>query len=181
MSPAARGLLRQVPDALTVTRALLAVAFPFLPEGWRLPALLAALASEYLDGFLARALDAQSRFGRLCDPAADKLFFASVAITYVAQGRLGLVALLLLSLRDVGVLAGLAWMALRRRWKSLAELRPFLAGKVATALQYAAMLWLVTWDRVPPWLVALVALASVAAGLQYLRAARGTVHRELVA
>src|SRR6516165_3049099 len=49
-------LLRAVPNLLTLTRLALGVAFPLIPAGWRVTALLVAAATEFLDGQIARLL-----------------------------------------------------------------------------------------------------------------------------
>jgi phosphatidylglycerophosphate synthase len=159
--------LRQVPNALTITRLFLAGVFPLGPASWRPALLLAALATEYLDGALSRLLGAETRLGRLLDPIADKLFFAAVALTLLAEGRLGVAELALLALRDVGVLAALAWWTARRDWHRIRDLRPALAGKATTTLQYVALFVLVFRAEVPAALVALTAATGALAVAQY--------------
>jgi CDP-diacylglycerol--glycerol-3-phosphate 3-phosphatidyltransferase len=91
-------LLKQLPNALTLTRLILApviawllwASFDLLPNSADFPdhaayfqevantlTLAAALfvvaaLTDLFDGMLARALDAHSKFGRLIDPIADK-------------------------------------------------------------------------------------------------------------
>jgi len=162
-----RPILRHVPNALTVARVLLAAGFPWSPPSFRTAIVLAALATEYLDGAISRRFNVGSRFGRLLDPVADKLFFASVALTFLAEGRLGAMELALLALRDIGVLAALCWLLLRGRWKQVSGLQPGRAGKLATVLQYGALLSLLFLDQLPAALVAITALAGVVAIAQY--------------
>ena len=69
-----------VPNALTFARLLAApgVAVPFMllprPEAdiWALGIFLAAAATDFLDGWLARRLGQESALGRVLDPIADK-------------------------------------------------------------------------------------------------------------
>lgn len=42
--------------------------------------------TDYFDGWLARRLDAHSRFGALLDPIADKLIVAAVLVMLIARG-----------------------------------------------------------------------------------------------
>ena len=173
MKPLRAGpVLRQLPNALTITRLLLAVAFPFAPPSWRPGLLFVALATEFLDGALSRLLAAETRFGRLLDPIADKLFFASVALTFLAEGRLRLAELGLLALRDVGVLAALAWFAARREWRRIRDLAPGVAGKATTVLQYVALFVLMLGPELPVALVALTAATGALAIAQYFARAR---------
>ena len=65
----------QIPNPITAVRLVLAFLFPFLPESWHLGVIAIALISEFLDGFVARLLKAESYLGQVFDPIADKVFF----------------------------------------------------------------------------------------------------------
>jgi phosphatidylglycerophosphate synthase len=78
--------LATLPNLLTLTRLGLGIAFPLLPETWRLGAFLLATATEALDGALARLLQATSLFGQVLDPIADKVFVLSVLVTLAIDG-----------------------------------------------------------------------------------------------
>lgn len=161
-------MLRHLPNALTVARMGLAVAFPFVPDSARLAVVLAALATEYLDGALARALKLESELGVLLDPIADKLFFVFVAATFVHEGALSALDLLALGARDVAVaLFGVA-LALRGRRESFAGLRPGILGKITTTLQYAAFVPLLLGRAIHPALVAATAACGLGAAGIYL-------------
>lgn len=165
-------MLRHLPNALTLSRLGLALAFPFLPPDRRLAAALAALATEYLDGALARAFKWQSPLGVLLDPVADKLFFASAAGTLLWSGLLTPAQLLALAVRDLAVAAfGLA-LAARGRWSAFQGLKPAFAGKATTTLQYACFLFLLFGRAIPVWLLALTAALGVLAAAQYFAAYR---------
>ena len=64
--------------------------------------ILAGLASEFLDGFIARLCNWTSYLGQVLDPIADKLFVLSVSLTWIALGKLTLLQWLLFALRDFG-------------------------------------------------------------------------------
>ncbi len=51
--------------------------------------LVAAGVTDWLDGWLARALGAESELGRMLDPIADKLLVATVLFMLAAADRLG--------------------------------------------------------------------------------------------
>lgn len=160
--------LRLLPNALTVLRIALAAAFPFVPEPWRLWVLCAALATEYLDGALARALRVTSRFGRVLDPIADRCLFAAVAITLLLDRSLEAWQVLALGIRDLLFAIAVMWYSARGFGPVMRKMRPRLAGKLVTALQYAALLWLLVAGTMPAALpVATLALGLFAAG-QYL-------------
>jgi phosphatidylglycerophosphate synthase len=165
----ATGVLRHVPNALTVLRLCLAPLFPICPPSWRVAVLGVALATEYLDGALSRRFGVESRFGRLVDPVADKVFFAAVALTFLGEGRIGLGALALLALRDLGVLCALAWFAARRQWRRIAGLEPALAGKATTVLQYVALFALLLTGVLHPVLLVVTAALGALAIAQYVQ------------
>jgi len=82
-----------LPNAITVLRILLvpvfAIAFVLPGDAARLIAFLIfamAGASDWLDGFAARKLNAGSDFGRMLDPIADKVLVAVALMMLVAEG-----------------------------------------------------------------------------------------------
>ncbi|MEO5968448.1 MAG: CDP-alcohol phosphatidyltransferase family protein, partial [Bdellovibrionia bacterium] len=80
--------IRHIPNLLTCLRILLAGFFPLVPNAMRLLVVGAALLTEFLDGTLSRWLHAETLLGQILDPVADKLFFGSVVITALIEGRL---------------------------------------------------------------------------------------------
>lgn len=100
---------------------------------WLPPALLlAAAATDWLDGAAARRLGQVSRLGRILDPLADKLLVGclGVALVYWRGFPLWLVALQLF--RDAAILAAGLFL-LRSRGMVLAASR---AGKLATVCMF---------------------------------------------
>ena len=47
------GMLRHIPNGITSLRIVIAALFPFAPESSHLLLILAGLATEFLDGFIA--------------------------------------------------------------------------------------------------------------------------------
>ena len=146
----------------------MALAFPFVGAEWRLPLIVGALLTEYFDGALSRWFDWGTEFGRLLDPAADKLFCAAVLATYFMQSQLRWFEALLVGTRDLLVLAGVAGVAMRGRWDHFRRMRPSWLGKATTTLQYGVFLDIVSTGSVHPALLAATAAAGTLAGAQYL-------------
>src|SRR5258708_3855992 len=71
--------------------------------------ILAAAATDFLDGLLARRLGQISEFGKLIDPLADKLAVAGVAAVLVFLGRIPSWFLIFAAGRDLLILCGGAW------------------------------------------------------------------------
>lgn len=164
-----------VPTSLTFIRLVLGVSFPFIPARWRLAVLLAAASTEFLDGQLARVLRATSRFGRILDPIADKVFVIAVLLTFLAENVVTPVQLCLVMSRDIVVIVGAAWVALRRGPSALHQMPPSLLGKLATAGQLLLLVTLnLTTQGKQPLIVAVSAL-SIAAGVDYVRRFRSPV------
>ena len=117
----------------------MAALFPLLKgHEERLLLIAAAGATDFLDGYLARSRGASTRFGELIDPFADRCFVLVALAVLWNDGRLSLVATLVLAARDICVLA--AFLATR----GMDQFRQFTfgarsAGKVVTVLQLAAL------------------------------------------
>jgi len=164
-----RRRLRLIPNALTVSRMLLAGAFPWVPGVAQLPLLAVAMLTEFLDGALARRFGWQTDLGRILDPVADKLLLVSVAGTLLYEGRLAWWELLAVGVRDLAVVAGAAAASLRGQAARLARMEPGFFGKLTTALQYVVLVAVLLGHAPGPLLVLPVA-AGVAAIVQYGRA-----------
>jgi len=172
-----RGAAAQLPNVLTVLRLLAIPVFVWIlagaAGGHSVAAGLifgAASVTDYLDGYLARRLDAPSRFGRLADPAADRLLIASAVILLYHHGRIPLVALLLVVGRDLALLSGFSVAADRGY-----ELSVLYIGKTATFVLMAALGLLMLTSPGTAWprllLYGGIAL-SIAAGIVYAATVR---------
>jgi cardiolipin synthase len=106
-----------------------------------------AAATDWLDGYLARAWAQQSKLGRIFDPIADKLLVAATILLLVAFGRVAgftVLAALVILLREV-LVSGLR--------EFLAEIRVGLPvsklAKWKTAIQMGALGFLIVGDAAP--------------------------------
>ena len=138
----ARDLLL-VPGILSLLRIPLAASFPFV-VGEPLVAfavLVAAGLTDVLDGWYARRFGQVPPTGCAVDPVTDKLFVLTVATSLVLEGQLSLGAVVLLSAREIGELPLVVWLALNPRARGARAEHPAanVPGKVATALQFAAV------------------------------------------
>lgn len=162
-----------VPGAISFSRILIGIAFPWLPVEWRLAAVIVAGFTDFLDGFASRLLKARSLWGRLLDPIADKIFFLAVLVTLLADGSLAWWQALLVCTRDLAVLLGCVIVLLQRGWSPHTRMRPRLLGKATTGLQILfviALLW--GWELVSTILCGATALASALSVVDYLVAFR---------
>lgn len=159
--------MRHLPNLLTASRLLAALAFPFLPRAWWLGAALFACATEYLDGALARRFAWQSDLGRLLDPVADRTFGLTVSGTLVFHGILSLPELGFVVAREFILLAGSLVLLLGGRVDLIRAGRPTMLGKVATVLQLLFLTGVVYLGKVPAWLLLPTGALSLAAGAHY--------------
>jgi cardiolipin synthase (CMP-forming) len=163
-------LIAAVPNALTVGRLVVAVAFPFSPAPWRLWLVLAGGLSDALDGFIARRFHATSWTGALLDGIADKAFTLSILATFTIDEVLRPWQLVLLLARDIAVGLMAAYGAMRREWWGfrVATARPL--GKMTTVALVGFMLAVFVWEQAAAWLLWAAMALSLAAAADYFRA-----------
>jgi CDP-diacylglycerol--glycerol-3-phosphate 3-phosphatidyltransferase/cardiolipin synthase len=142
---------------------------------WSLAVLAAAGASDVLDGWYARHFHQETAAGAALDALTDKIFVIAVVVTLIASGALSLPRALLLGTRDVGELALAARLGFSRRRQQLrAPHYSNVAGKIATALQYAAVIAVILGSsRQLLWLIAAAAGGAVACISYWARDTRG--------
>jgi cardiolipin synthase len=131
-----------IPNALSMARLAGVPVFLWLVLGlrsqtgdwWAVGLLIAAAASDWLDGKIARALNQQSRLGQVLDPAADRLYIVATILALAIRGIIPWWLVGLLAAREL--LLGVVLMVLRRH--SYEPLQVSFVGKAATlALMYA--------------------------------------------
>jgi cardiolipin synthase len=103
-------MLKQLPNALTLLRLLLAfpVGLLILREQYGPALVLGFIAglTDAIDGLLARRLQAFSRFGAIIDPLADKLLVTIIFLALAQTGIIPWYLALLVIARDVIIVAG---------------------------------------------------------------------------
>lgn len=105
---AANNKVVTLPNAVTLLR-LMAVPFVFraLNDGqftFALVLLVIFASTDWIDGYLARALNQVSRLGALLDPAVDRIFIIAVAYGLLVADLVPLWAVLVVVVRDAAVL-----------------------------------------------------------------------------
>ncbi|MFN3884215.1 MAG: CDP-alcohol phosphatidyltransferase family protein [Rhodocyclaceae bacterium] len=147
--------------------------------------LVAASIGDGLDGFLARALDQRSRLGAVLDPIADKLTILGIAWILAAETLLPVWLAVLMSLRDLVIVAGaLAY----RQYTGTLEMAPSLLSKLNTLLEFLLLVLTIAaqigWVGMAGWIepaLVIIAFTIVASGAQYVwvwgRKARRHAHR----
>jgi cardiolipin synthase len=84
LPPDSSGRILTVPNALSLLRLLLVPVFAWLivreRDGWALLVLMVSGGTDFLDGYLARRWNQQSRLGQLLDPLADRLYILAALL-----------------------------------------------------------------------------------------------------
>jgi len=160
-----RASLRAIPNMLSSSRVVLAVAFVALDDAnARLGVVAAAGITDVLDGWIARRARVTSRWGALIDPVADR-FFALVAVSsFLFRGELSTIGYFVMISRDIMTAIGFL-VARAVPWLRPVEFKARISGKVVTLLQFATFIALLRFpDFVTPglWLVGVASALSIA-------------------
>jgi cardiolipin synthase (CMP-forming) len=163
----ARPELRVLPNVLSFSRLALAAGF-VVADGvaMRVGLIGAAAATDFLDGWIARRVNAASRWGALIDPIADRFFVLTAVATMLFSGVLTTGQYFVLIARDLATAVGFL-VARAISWLRVVEFRARWLGKVVTGLQLATLVAaLVVPAAVLPLIVA-VGVASAASIADY--------------
>jgi cardiolipin synthase len=174
-------VLASIPNVITVVR--IALVFPtawLLWEALYVEALVLmtiAGASDAVDGWLARRLNAVSQIGAALDPVADKLLVAGMVVIFAIQGHLPVWLAAIVLGRDLVIMTGaLVYRLLFGR----IEFSPTYVSKANTAVQIATVLLLLLglceFGRVSelavalvdPWGFYLLAVLGIGSGVDYV-------------
>jgi len=161
-----------LPNVLTVLRIMLVPVLVVAllgntPEGDVLAAVVFALASltDFIDGYLARARDSITTFGKLMDPLADKLLIIAALISLVSLHRLPAWIAMVIITRELAVT-----MLRLGATQAGVVMAASMFGKVKTCLQIAAILAVIAVHGQPLWVSALLyltAAVTVLSGLDF--------------
>lgn len=155
-----RGALGAVPNAISLSRLGLAVAFAVERDVLvRIVLVAVAAATDFLDGFVARVADLRSTAGALIDPVADRVFVLTAVSTYLLDGWLTVAQYFVLIARDLATAIGFI-VARIVPWLRPVVFRARLLGKAVTALQLATLIAILAWRDAVPGLVVAVGLLS---------------------
>ena len=185
-----------VPNLVTWLRILLIpliVGIFYVPDEWlayedrNLAATVVfvfAAVTDWLDGYLARALNQMSAFGAFLDPVADKLMIAASLIVLLQLGRVDAVVGLIIIGREIAISALREWMAQLGASQSVAV---SFFGKIKTVSQMIAIPLLLYDDPlgafdphgVGTWLIYIAAALTLISMFYYLKMALPQINKRL--
>lgn len=101
--------------------------------------------SDWLDGYLARKLQLESKFGAFIDPVADKLIVIASLVLLVELDRVSALIAVIIIGREVAVSALREWMA---RIGSSESVAVAFVGKLKTTIQFIAITLLLYFEDI---------------------------------
>lgn len=162
-----RGALFTLPNTLSLSRVVLALAFVLVSEPWDRIALIAVAGfTDLIDGWLARRGKSESTAGALLDPIADRIFVLVAISTYLIEGQLTTGQYFIFLTRDlataVGFLVAKIVPALRP-----AVFRARMLGKIVTVVQLITLVAIILVPELTRVLVTAIGVISVASIVDY--------------
>ncbi|MBS3903958.1 MAG: CDP-alcohol phosphatidyltransferase family protein [Simkania sp.] len=128
-------------NALSLLRAPLALLFLVEKPYLRLVAILLAMLTDSIDGYLARRSRSVTQFGAILDPAMDKFFVFFALGVLVMEGQLLPWQACAMISRDFFLCFFAIYLAIAGKWQDY-ECRSIRWGKITTALQFFVLIGL---------------------------------------
>jgi phosphatidylglycerophosphate synthase len=162
-----RRALFNLPNTMSLSRVVLALAFVLVSEPWDRIALIAVAAfTDFMDGWLARHEKTESTAGALLDPIADRIFVFVAISTYLVEGQLTTAQYFIFLTRDLATAAGFIVA------KIIPTLRPAvfrarMLGKIVTVVQLITLVAIVVMPELTDALILTIGLISAASIVDY--------------
>ena len=139
-------MISWIPNGLSLTRiALTPLLVIFIEGGLYLHAACVtalALITDVADGWIARLYQCESKWGKILDPLADKVFSTALFICLVCKGMIPLWILGMLVVRDMALVVGSGVLWYHKK----TILSAHWTSKLNTVLQVSmGMACLVSW------------------------------------
>jgi CDP-diacylglycerol---glycerol-3-phosphate 3-phosphatidyltransferase len=135
-------------NSLSLLRAPLAFLFLLESPTLRLAAILLAMVTDSMDGYVARRWHTTTRFGAVLDPAMDKFFVVFCLGVLFSEHKLELWQAVVMISRDFALCLFGLYLSLSGLWHSY-KFRAIRWGKITTALQFIVLIAL-TWGILIP-------------------------------
>lgn len=151
---------------------------------WALGVFAVAVLTDFLDGYLARLLRQESRWGAVLDPIADKVLITSAFVSlYMVNRHFDAVqfpAWLVVSvlLRDFILVAGATLLFVLNR---PVEIQPTVWGKITTFFQVLSVFGFLMQVPLSVYLWPLTVALTVFSGLDYVKTGMQSFHKRKIA
>lgn len=153
-------------NALSVARGPLALFFLWEEPFIRLVAIVLAMITDVLDGYLARRFGWTTKVGAFLDPLMDRIFVLFCLGVLVSEQRVQLGEVVAMLCRDFSILLFTGYVWVSQAWSQY-HMRALWCGKATTILQFLVLLCVVLQSPIPPqiytlfWVLALLALVEM--------------------
>jgi CDP-diacylglycerol--glycerol-3-phosphate 3-phosphatidyltransferase len=137
-------------NLLSISRIPLALLFLKADIFYRIFAIILAMLTDCLDGFLARRFRATSQFGAILDPLVDKFFVIFALVIFFQENRLSFPEAISLICRDFSILLFGVYLGLKGFWTHF-QFRSIWSGKITTALQFLVLIGLTFHVKIPSY------------------------------
>ena len=159
--------LRSLPNLLSISRLALAAVFVATERAdMRIVLVMAALATDYLDGWIARRHGPLTRVGAVLDPFADRVFVLVGISAFLFEGIISTAEYFIMISRDlmtaIGFLVARAMPSLRA-----VAFQARFPGKLVTVLQLATFIGILISPAAAWPMILVVAAVSVWAIVDY--------------
>lgn len=159
--------LRSLPNLLSLSRLALAAAFVVYDRvDVRLILVVLALATDYLDGWIARQFGPMTRVGALLDPLTDRVFALVGVSVFLFEGLLSTLGYFVMISRDLMTAVGFLVARMMPSLRGVAFQARF-AGKLVTVLQLATFIVILLRPSLSIPLLWMIAAASLWAIVDY--------------
>ena len=162
-----RSALFTLPNTVSLSRVVLALAFVLVSEPWDRIALIAVAGfTDFIDGWLARHEKTESTAGALLDPLADRVFVFVAISTYLVEGLLTTGQYFVFLTRDLATAVGFIVA------KIIPTLRPAvfrarMLGKIVTFVQLITLVVMIVMPELTRALILAIGIVSVASIVDY--------------
>ena len=162
-----RSALFTLPNTVSLSRVVLALAFVLVSEPWDRIALIAVAGfTDFIGGWLARHENTESTAGALLDPLADRVFVFVAISTYLVEGLLTTGQYFVFLTRDLATAVGFIVA------KIIPTLRPAvfrarMLGKIVTVVQLMTLVVMIVMPELTRALILAIGIVSVASMVDY--------------
>lgn len=162
-----RSALFTLPNTVSLSRVVLALAFVLVSEPWDRIALIGVAGlTDFMDGWLARHEKTESTAGALLDPIADRIFVFVAISTYLVEGQLSTGQYFIFLTRDLATAVGFVVA------KIIPTLRPAvfrarMLGKIVTVLQLVTLVAVIIMPELTTVMILTIGVVSIASIVDY--------------
>lgn len=154
-------------NVLSLSRGGFALAFLQENPWIRLLAVILAMITDFLDGYIARRQRQATQFGAIIDPLMDKFFVFFAGGVFFIEDKLALLGLAALLSRDISLCLFGLFLGIVRGWKGY-EVKAIWWGKITTVAQFTLLICLTFNVIIPTWIYLIFILMAAFAFLELL-------------